>query len=165
MLGILEGIGADARPIVELGARIGPEQYVCSATEFAQWREVDFVMTVDNRAHPMSSSCGCFVSKRGRASKAFWRGTSSASTSTTSRSRAPLASRDSVWQHKWPQGGAAQSRAGGASHIVIPLTLEGDETLEVTRQDQIRQRPSMYVGSSDNERGQQLRNLELLLHG
>jgi len=31
--------------------------------------------------------------------------------------------------------------------------------------DQIKQRPGMYVGSSDSQRGEQLRNLELLLHG
>jgi len=31
--------------------------------------------------------------------------------------------------------------------------------------DQIKQRPGMYLGSSDSERGKQLRNLEFLLHG
>lgn len=31
--------------------------------------------------------------------------------------------------------------------------------------DQIKRRPSMYVGGSDSQRGEQLRNLELLLHG
>lgn len=29
----------------------------------------------------------------------------------------------------------------------------------------IEKRPSMYVGASNSERGEQLRNLELLLHG
>lgn len=31
--------------------------------------------------------------------------------------------------------------------------------------NQVKLQPSMYVGGSDGERGEQLRNLELLLHG
>jgi hypothetical protein len=31
--------------------------------------------------------------------------------------------------------------------------------------DQIKRRPGMFVGGSDSQRGEQLRNLELLLHG
>ena len=31
--------------------------------------------------------------------------------------------------------------------------------------EQVKQRPSMYVGASNDQRGAQLRNLELILHG
>jgi Pretoxin HINT domain len=120
---------------VELGDRVGPELDICSATDFAQWREVDLVMTVDNHGTPDELELHLLRPEAWIREQGMVEGHLVSVTLDDLNVSGParvvrLGSSGQVLAGKrCPVTGWMRH----TSHDVIPLTLEGDETLQVTR--------------------------------
>jgi len=120
---------------VELGDRVGPELDICSSTDFAQWREVDLVMAVNDHGKSDQLELRLLRPDAWIREQGMLQGhVVNVNLDDLSVSGPARVTRLGAWGQvaigkRCPVTGWVRH----TSHDVIPLALEGNETLEVTR--------------------------------
>jgi RHS repeat-associated protein len=152
---------------VELGDRIGPELELCAATNFAQWREVDLVMSVDNNGTFDELELrllrpDAWIREQGMLEGRLFNVTlDDLNVSGPARVRRLGISGQVAAGKRCPVTGWVRH----TSHDVIALTLEGNETLEVTRHHRLFSADrGTWVHAGDVQDGEALQTQDGVVH-